>query len=252
MSRVTDGLLPVANRTGTSIHRCPEPLSDKPAGSGDLFRRKAKVAHPLRYLVYVSDSKIEMLLTQIPEPVRRALATELKIDLKLVSLKVTRAAASNDTRVSRLAVVERHLEANHTIGGLDTTGGYFRATVDMDWAVLDDGIVLFAGRSGEQLVFLGGSTSNLTSGSHLAPGLGSHASVIQQKLAALVSGADQRQLGDTGRHAAAAFMEVVKSPQRAEFLARHLASGKVEQPSVYRTYIVGTPLFVELVNEADA
>lgn len=218
-----------------------------------MFRRKAKVPHPLRYLVYISDTKIEMLLDQIPDRVRRALATELKIDLKLLSLKMTREAGTTPgkSRISKMAVVERHIEENHVVGGLETTGGYFRARVDLDWAVFDDGVVLFAGRSGDRLVFLGGSASNLIGGSHLAHGLGSHANVIQQKLAALVMGGDENQRGDMSASVSTVFHQVCQSPQRAEFLARQLGHGKVEQPSAHQTYIVGSPLFVELVDESD-
>ncbi|MGW4527072.1 DUF7019 family protein [Amycolatopsis sp. NPDC004378] len=216
-----------------------------------MFRRKAKARNPLRYLVYLSDSKIEMLLDQMPTTLRKEVASELKIDLKLLSVKLSRPAtlASSATRLSKLAVVERHLEATAPVGDLGSTNGYFRARVDLDWAVLDEGVVLFAGRSGDRLVFLGGSTANLVGGSHLAQGLGSHAFIIQQKLAALAMGVGHETTASIGSFASEVFEQVHKVPQRAEFLARSMTAGTVEQPSVYRSYVVGSPLFVELIDE---
>ena len=78
-----------------------------------MFRRKEKARNPLRYLVYLSDSKIEMLLDQMPVSLRKEMASELKVDLKLLSVKLSRPAtlASAATRLSKLAVVERHLDA---------------------------------------------------------------------------------------------------------------------------------------------
>lgn len=216
-----------------------------------MFRRKAKAPRPLRYLVYLSETKIDMLLDQIPDRVRRELAIELKVDLKLLSWKMARESAElpGKTRISKMALVERHLEENHMVGGPTATRGYFRAQADMDWILLEDGVVLFAGQIGSNLVFLGGSASNLIGGGHLAQGLGSHASVIQRKLTSLMVGADHKHNGDIGAHVSTVFQDVYSSPQRVEFLARHLAHGRVDQPSVYQTYIVGSPLFVELISE---
>src|SRR5438876_1054458 len=112
-----------------------------------MFRRNARARHPLRYLVYVSESKIDMLLDQIPERMLRELAIAVKVDLKLVSVGVTPkfSASHGEGKAAKLAVVERYIERTESIGGLDTIGGYFRARVDLDWAIVDETVVLFAG-----------------------------------------------------------------------------------------------------------
>ena len=44
-----------------------------------FFRRRTEQARALRYMAYVSDTKIDMLISQIQEPLRRSIATELKL-----------------------------------------------------------------------------------------------------------------------------------------------------------------------------
>ena len=39
---------------------------------------------PLRFYVYVSDAKVDMLLAQIPQGLMKRFAAELTIDLKLL------------------------------------------------------------------------------------------------------------------------------------------------------------------------
>ena len=39
----------------------------------------------MRYYVYVSDSKVDMLYSQMPRGIRDRIAAELKIDLKVIS-----------------------------------------------------------------------------------------------------------------------------------------------------------------------
>jgi hypothetical protein len=215
-----------------------------------MFRRKPRSPHLLRYLVYVSDTKIDMLLEQIPERVLRTLATELKLDLKLLSLTMSRSVPPNETRSSRLAVVEHHLELNHRLGDLDTRASYVRAAADMDWAVVDDGIVLFVGRVGQRLVVLGGSASNLVGGGHLAPGLGSHSYAITRALNSFTSD-DAPPGADFSGQVTALFERVYRMPQRVSFVARRMTEGQVDQPSIYQSFVVASPLFVELLNEED-
>lgn len=73
------------------------------------LRVKGKTADPLRYLVYVSDLKLQMFLEQIDEPVRRSIAAQLKLDLKLVSLTLASSTVDRSLRQrSRIAKARRY------------------------------------------------------------------------------------------------------------------------------------------------
>lgn len=63
---------------------------------------------PLRFYVYVSDAKVDMLLAQIPHGLMKRFAAELTIDLKLLRLSVTSREAP-DRRFDRAALLSSFL-----------------------------------------------------------------------------------------------------------------------------------------------
>ncbi|MCI0689871.1 MAG: hypothetical protein L0Y54_21920 [Sporichthyaceae bacterium] len=56
----------------------------------------------MKYYLYVSDRKVDMLFDQIPRRLRRRLAAEAKVDLKVASVTLT-SAHDDHTRYSKLA-----------------------------------------------------------------------------------------------------------------------------------------------------
>jgi hypothetical protein len=80
-----------------------------------------------RYYLYVSDSKLDMLAGQIPRGRLDGLAAELQIDLKVISVSL-REAPSDETRYSKLALVEAHLQEQESIGPVDAPSAYFDGT----------------------------------------------------------------------------------------------------------------------------
>jgi len=54
-----------------------------------VFRRRRRP--PLRYYLYVSNTKLDMLFEQIDPALRRRISAEAKVDLKLASLTLRRA-----------------------------------------------------------------------------------------------------------------------------------------------------------------
>ena len=104
------------------------------------FRKAA----PLRYYLYISDSKLDMLFEQIDPSVLKRISAEVKVDLKLASLTLRGAESSGPTRIVKLRIVERYIDAHHNVGTIQTPGcEYFRGQMDMIWGV--DDAVLFHG-----------------------------------------------------------------------------------------------------------
>ena len=130
-----------------------------------LFRH-AKT--PLRYFLYTSDAKLDMLFEQIDPDLRRHLSAEAKVDLKIASVTLRQAERSSAARIAKLRMVEQYIDANHHVGTVSSPGQeYFRGSMAMRWGWLsgdrDDGTsgrrdtVFFKGQDGQGLVMLTGS-----------------------------------------------------------------------------------------------
>lgn len=111
-----------------------------------------------RFYVYISDTKVDMLLAQIPPRVLKRLGAELSIDLKVLSIRMSERVLP-ETRYSRAAAVTRYLDDEDLIGGVNDPGLYFAAeAAPMRWArVGNPGLVFFAGDVDGSVVFLTGS-----------------------------------------------------------------------------------------------
>ncbi|WP_277819627.1 DUF7019 family protein, partial [Streptomyces silvensis] len=63
----------------------------------------------MRYYLYVSSAKVDMLYEQIPPKLLKRLAVEAKVDLKVLSLAV-QSPRTEATTYDRLNIVESYLE----------------------------------------------------------------------------------------------------------------------------------------------
>jgi hypothetical protein len=87
----------------------------------------------VRYYIYVSDSKLDMLSEQIPPPLRQRVAAELKVDVKVFSLSL-RQTQSSETRTAKLRLIEAYIDENDLAGTVDEPKAYFRGSLEMRWA----------------------------------------------------------------------------------------------------------------------
>ena len=127
------------------------------------MRRRGQVEAP-RFYLYISDTKVDMLLGQIPPRLLKRLAAEVTFDLKVVSVKVATRDAP-ETRFSRAAVVTRFLDGQGLIGLASDSSQYFAATaLPMRWGVIGrnqlteaPGIAFFTDEGDATRIFLTGS-----------------------------------------------------------------------------------------------
>lgn len=129
----------------------------------------------MKYYLYISPSKIQMLFEQLPVKLKRQLSAELSIDLKLIGA-VLKKDAGKETLISKLNAVLDSLD-EELIGTVSNPGSFFRGTMSMRWAPIqfmnrtqDDPnrppLVLFAGsiqgrEKQERVLGLVGSLSNV-------------------------------------------------------------------------------------------
>src|SRR5215467_14393211 len=113
-----------------------------------VSQRRSREALPLRYYLYVSDSKLDMLFEQIDQGSRKRISATLKIDLKVASLTLTGAEDPGPTRTAKLRMVEQFIETHQHVGTIQEPGKeYFRGQMLMtwDWAGREEGGVWFQG-----------------------------------------------------------------------------------------------------------
>ena len=223
---------------------------------------KKKVAIKPKYYIYVSDTKVDMLFSQIPQPVRTRISTELKVDLKLLSASFT-SKEKEETRYSKLKVTIDYLQENSLIGTIRNPREYFKGNMYMNWFELIDGITYFGGHSDKTIVGLGGSTSHLIGGGHqeAAPRGSSHSPWLLSALIkelqlpigqpVLPGHLDEEENEYRLSHAIAERTQknlFRNPPQRFEFLARKLFSSNSLLPDRSEFVVLGTPLYVAFAN----
>src|ERR671925_521852 len=79
-----------------------------------------------------------MLFAQIPTKLRRRVASELKIDLKIVAATLT-PTTPQDSRYSKLELVETFLRKHAAVGSVDEPDAYFGGRLEMTWGPMFDG-----------------------------------------------------------------------------------------------------------------
>ena len=208
--------------------------------------------HPLRSLVYLSELKLAQILDTIDEQTRRSIATELKIDLKLLSLTLSSTSVDrslrNRSRVARLTVAERYIRQRLPVGDIASGRDWIAGEAEMGWKPLQDGRTVlfcgeFRGQAGSVLVTLGGSVSNVLGYPASEEQTGSYASTIREAVSG--NGQPERFWHDLETSA----RQVGAMPQPVRFLARILArhdpnDGTDKGPSGV-AMVLATPLYVE-------
>src|SRR3954454_11749274 len=95
-------------------------------------------ADSIKYYLYVSDAKVDMLCAQIPRTVLNRIAAEFKLDAKVLGISL-KEKPSDENRYTKLRVVDRYLRDNEDIGTPEWPGVYFQGTLLMRWTILGEG-----------------------------------------------------------------------------------------------------------------
>ncbi|QIB43001.1 DUF7019 family protein [Streptomyces aureoverticillatus] len=215
----------------------------------------------MRYYVYVSTAKVDMLYEQIPPKLLRRLAVEAKVDLKVVSVAVQSPRAEAST-YDRLDLVEAYLEREFDVGWMSEPTAWFRGDLGLRIAGYGDANspTLMTGRDGDTVVALIGSAHHLI-GHQAAPdmhrvgfsGLPSIFRLLQD-----IPPEWEGQFNVRSRFAmpdresvTADVLRVTEAltvpPMYCEFLARQLMRGTVTREDGRElTVVVGTPLYVAM------
>lgn len=235
------------------------------------------------YYVYVSDSKVDMLLPQIRRARDRKVSREMSAHVGPVSAKQTSETRPLEDRIHRLRVVVDHLRSKEQLGTIDLPGPWIEDELDLQWGMLNhfhmaageqvawfsgyrDGVYLGMGGSASHLIGYGTADGGFRAGS-LAPTL---LAALSEEVALVLDEDEADRI--EGRNRLAAVPELARDledetlrgiagvaashhfpAQRMRFVAKRLLWGPTWTPdadgrAVEATAVLGTPLFVAQVD----
>ncbi|WP_030568310.1 DUF7019 family protein [Streptomyces aureocirculatus] len=209
----------------------------------------------MRYYLYLSTAKVDMLYEQIPPKLLKRLAVEAKVDLKVLSLAVQSPRTEAST-YDRLDIVESYLERESDVSWMTEPTAWFRG--DLALRIAGYGAMVsptfMTGSDGDTLVALIGSAHHLI-GYEPAPDMHriGH-SALPSMFQLLRDDADRRaERPSRGGvlHEVLEFSEALEVPPvSCEFLARRLTHGSVTMDDGRElAIVVGTPLYVAMAEE---
>ncbi len=117
----------------------------------------------MKYYLYLSQSKIEMLFPQIPNSEKERIATELKLDLKIFSVSF-KDQIEKDTLFSMMKIVENYIAKKEDIGSIDYPGSYFKGESLMTYGIFKNyasDLTFFKTETDESILILIGRTKNI-------------------------------------------------------------------------------------------
>lgn len=119
----------------------------------------------LRYYLYISNAKVDMLLPQVPGAMQQKVSTKFGFDIKVLSGSLSAERATLDNRVSRLVAVEEYLIENESVGEPDQRTPWIRGTAEAKFVDIGHGGVLFVMATPSGILALGGSEHHLVGAS---------------------------------------------------------------------------------------
>jgi len=114
----------------------------------------------MKYYIYISDAKIDMLYPQIPHDQKTSFAKELKIDLKLISASIKEEKEFKETKYSKAELVTKYIQNNCQVGTVDKPKEYIYNVLEMKWGLYGKGFEKDFGEGFSPIVFFGGETDS--------------------------------------------------------------------------------------------
>ncbi|KUL62706.1 DUF7019 family protein [Streptomyces sp. NRRL S-1521] len=205
----------------------------------------------MRYYLYVSGTKLDMLYGQIPPKLLKRLAVEAKVDLKVLSVAV-QSPRADVTSYDKLDLVEAYLEREFDVSWMTEPRPWFRGDLELRVAGYGspEGPTFMTGRDGDTVIALIGSAHHLL-GQRTAPETIQASYSMLPSLFRLLDDTPGREHGQDPAHDVLEFAESLSEPPvYSEFLARRLLHGTATGRDGRQVdIVVGTPLYVAMADE---
>lgn len=221
-----------------------------------------------KYYLYVSDAKVDMMLSQIDPSFRRKRTVEWSLNFKLFGARRGTESEIGDNRFARLETVVQYLERFGDLGTVDQPGQFFRGLLPMRWGPLEDpSSFYFGGETQQTVVGLIGSAVHMIgaessrSADRPVAWLGYALPPLTDALRAdrdhgeIEPRSTETSSSQGAINAVHHANTMLRGPeQNLEFLAKRLARGsstlpdEPDHPRSGRHVLLGTPLYVALVD----
>jgi hypothetical protein len=225
----------------------------------------------VKYYLYISDAKVDMLIAQIPRNVKKKIATEFGFDLKVISAKRKNETEIEDNRVTRLEAVTSFIREFGNLGSVDESDEFFEGALPMRSGPMTMGtnltpssVIYFGGRTRKTVVGLGGSPRHIIGSIGSSPvfPIGSLSLAILDYISGHVD-RNAAEMPVWSRDARPLLGEIVlmtrqlRGPQQnLEFMAKRLVSGALpdyvqmlDKTTKGATQVLlGTPLYLAMTD----
>jgi hypothetical protein len=115
----------------------------------------------MKYYLYISDAKVDMLLPQISEDAKRKVATQFGIDMKIFTAKRTVERDEGADRIARLEAVVQHIREYGNVGTVDEPDEYIDDMLPMRFMStnpkVSSDLIYLSGHTQTTIIGLGGS-----------------------------------------------------------------------------------------------
>jgi hypothetical protein len=183
----------------------------------------------MKYYIYISDTKVDMLFPQVPHDIKKKVALEFKMDLKILSASRKTESETEDNRIARLETVVDFIRQYGNVGSVDNPDEYIADCLTMRWGdygwsdwrpghLLEDSpVVYFGGVTEKTIVGLGGSMKHL-----LGSNVESHASSYSATPFLMAYLARHLQFRVPGHYTLHSYEENLPWPEIASVVGREL------------------------------
>jgi len=117
----------------------------------------------MKYYEYISDSKVDILLPQIPIAFKQKLAGEIGINIGVLSAKISAEHATLEERATRVRILAEYIRNNEDIGTIENQKSWIRdqKLVRCGFVGSDKKLIAYCWRDGATRFMLAGSSGHL-------------------------------------------------------------------------------------------
>jgi hypothetical protein len=117
----------------------------------------------MKYYEYISDTKVDMILPQVPFAQKQKISKEVGFDIKVLTAKFKTENTAYEDRISRLLAVASYISADQRVGDLKSPESWVadKVIAKVGYFARDTKVVGFAGISHDVHFLLAGSSSHI-------------------------------------------------------------------------------------------
>jgi hypothetical protein len=114
----------------------------------------------MKYYLYISDAKVDMLLPQVPHETKKKIAIDFGMDIKIFRAGRKSEEETEENRVTRLEAVVTFIREFGNVGTVDDPDEYIDDTQPVWWGPLEN-MAYFSGKTEKTTFALAGSARHL-------------------------------------------------------------------------------------------